>query len=332
MSEIHHEHPVEGDLITRPGYAPAPRRRRGPSLFWPILFIAVGVLLLFSNLGYLPEPSWELLWRFWPVILIALGMDVLFGRRSLGGAIFSGVLIALLIGTALFVVFFAQNIPWMVNIATPGLRSETVSHPLGEVRSADLTIDWSAFPGALSALEDSGNLIEADLDYLGELDFDVQLAGAQADVTLDTWTNQWWGPWQGNQAGAHWDVTLNPSVLWALDIDASSGSCTLDLSELQVSELTLDVGSGAVALTLPAESSFTAAIDGGSGALTLSIPPTVGVRVELESGSGSFNPDARFTPHGNADDEPVWETENYGSVAYNIILKIDQGSGSITLR
>ena len=50
-------------------------RRIGP-IFWPILLIAVGVLFLLSNLGWLPFNPWEL-WRFWPLILVVIGLDIL---------------------------------------------------------------------------------------------------------------------------------------------------------------------------------------------------------------------------------------------------------------
>ncbi|MCK4451587.1 MAG: hypothetical protein KAX26_13460, partial [Anaerolineae bacterium] len=42
-----------------------PRRRRPPSVFWPVVFIGAGVMLLLSNLGHLPWQSWGVLWRLW---------------------------------------------------------------------------------------------------------------------------------------------------------------------------------------------------------------------------------------------------------------------------
>jgi hypothetical protein len=50
-------------------------RRIGP-VFWPILVIAVGVVILLSNLGWLSFSPWEL-WRLWPVILVVVGLDIL---------------------------------------------------------------------------------------------------------------------------------------------------------------------------------------------------------------------------------------------------------------
>ena len=47
--------------------------RTGPRLFWPIILIGVGVILLLNNLGVIMGSPWEVIWRLWPVLLIALG-------------------------------------------------------------------------------------------------------------------------------------------------------------------------------------------------------------------------------------------------------------------
>ena len=96
--------------------APPQRRRRPPSFFWPLILVGSGVLLLLSNLGYVPWGSWNVLWRLWPLLLIALGIDVLIGRRTIAGAIVSGILLAMLIAGAILIVLFAQNITNMNEI------------------------------------------------------------------------------------------------------------------------------------------------------------------------------------------------------------------------
>ena len=68
-----------------------------PSFVWPILIISAGVGLLLNNLGLLPANSWILLARLWPLALVLLGIDLIIGRRSLIGAIISGVITLLVI-------------------------------------------------------------------------------------------------------------------------------------------------------------------------------------------------------------------------------------------
>lgn len=311
-------------------------KRRPPSFFWPLVLIGAGVLLLLSNLGYLPWQSWNALWRLWPILLIALGIDVLIGRRSMIGAIISALLIVTLIGGTVALVLFAHNIPALSNLNQPvEWHTKHIEHPLSDIEQASITIDWSSAPGYLSALRDSRNLIEGNITYRGELIFDVVTRGDRIDVELDT---QFSGPWFGSielmgQRENRWDVMLSPDVPLDLTLDPGSGSCDFDLSDLQISVLFLDVGSGSVDLSLPSDSTFNGHIDGGSGSLDIVLPESVGARVDLDSGSGSFHPDERFQlVSGERDDDGVWETDNFDTADHVIELSIDQGSGSISIR
>jgi hypothetical protein len=311
--------------------APRPRRRP-PSLFWPLVLIGAGVILLLSNLGYLPWQSWNILWRLWPLLLVAIGIDLLIGRRSMVGVIVSTLLILLLIGSAVAVLFFAQNIPAWVELAQPvELRTEHVEYPLADVERASATIDWTSAPGYLSALRDSPNLIEGDVTYRGQLIFDVDVRGDRADVKLDShYTGPWFGPFDfGERAEERWDVKLSPNVPLDLTFDAGSGPCDFDLTGLQVSDLFLDAGSGPIDLALPSESTFEVRMDGGSGP----VAESVGARVVLDSGSGPFRPDERFRlVEGERNRDGVWETDNFRTAEHTILLEIDQGSGPISIR
>ncbi len=311
-------------------------RRHPPSFFWPLVLIGAGVMLLLSNLGYLPWASWNIIWRLWPLLLIALGIDVLIGRRSILGAIVSGLLILIMIGGAVVLVLFARNIPELSRwTQAPAVRIRHIEYPLENIESATVDIDWTSMPGNLDALPDSPNLIEGDIAYRGELIFDVVVGNDQADVELDSYSS---GPWVwtfdfGGREDYRWDVGLSPNVALDLTLDTGSGSCDLDLSDLSVSDLFLDVGSGSVDLSLPDDSTFEARIKGGSGSLDITLPEGVGARVVLESGSGSFHADERFRlVEGERHDDGVWETDDFDTAEYTVDLRIDQGSGSIRIR
>ncbi len=314
---------------------PRSSQRRPPSFFWPLVLIGAGVVLLLSNLGYIPWSSWNVLWRLWPLLLIALGVDVLIGRRSMGGAIVSGVLMLLLIGGVVLLVIFAQYVPALSELVRPDeWHAERIEYQLGDIESASVTIDWSSRPGYLTALEDSSNLIEGDIIYRGDLIFDVDERGGRANVELDTWsTGIWFSPDFSDWEAGNWEVKLSPDVPLELNFDSGSGFCDFDLTDLQLNDFVLDSGSGAVDLLLPSTSSFEGRIDSGSGAMDIILPEGVGMRVVLDSGSGSFRPDDRFRLlSGERDDDGVWETEDFDDAEHIITLEIDQGSGSITIR
>jgi len=329
--------PFEDEALT-PGQRSEPRQSRRVyhrrSLFWPVVLIGVGVLLLLADLGLVSTAGWALLWRFWPIALIALGLDVLIGHRSLGGAIVGGILVLLLVGLAIGFAVFVERIPILVDLAKPAtLQQETVRYPVEGLESAEVTIDWTSAPGQLRSLSDSAHLIEAELAYRGELVFDVSTDNGHADVVLDSYLQGGRYPLFGSDdRDAEWDVRLSPRVTLDLNLDASSGSCTVDLSDLQVRSLRLDGSSGSIELILPAGQSSTVEIDGGPGSIDLILDGDTGVRLALERGSGSFEPGKLILVSGEEDDEGVWKTPNYATADHTIELTIDQGSGSLQIR
>jgi len=300
------------------------------------VLIGAGVVLLLSNLGYLPWQSWNVLWRLWPLLLVAVGIDLLIGGRSVVGTIVSALIILILIGGGVAIALFAQNTPMLTQWTQPAeWRTEHVEYPLAGIERATVSIDWSSLPAQLSALRDSPNLMEADIAYRGRLISDVDVRGSRADVRLHSrFSWPWFGlPDLGNRAGRRWDVALSPDALLNLTLDGGSGPCRFDLIGLQISGLVLDGGSGPIELILPSDSTFEAEIDGGSGPISIVLPGSVGAQVVLDSGSGPFDPDERFRlQRGRRRGDGVWQTGNYPTAEHTVSLEIDQGSGPISIR
>ncbi len=310
-------------------------RKRSRSFFWPIILISFGVLMLLSNLGIVPWTTWNLLWRFWPLILVAVGIDILIGQRSAVGSVISAFLILALVGAAAGAVFFAEQLPFLSRyVKEAPWQTDHVEQALENYEYASILIDWTSQPGTLGALYKSDNLIEGDLTYQGDLIFDVQSRGSEADILLDTRLIENWGiiPFQ-TSPDAEWEIFLTPEIPLDLTLDTGSGSCDFDLSGLILEDFFLDSGSGSINLTLPEGQSYPVKIDSGSGSLRITIPEDTGIRVRIDSGSGSFNPGNRFElVSGDRDGDGVWETKNYSSALYTLAMAIDQGSGSITFR
>lgn len=311
-----------------------PSQPRSRSLFWPIILIGLGVLFLLNNLGIVSWNTWNLIWRFWPLVLVAVGLDLLIGGRSALGAILSALVALALVAAIAVGVFFADQLPVLSRFnAEDDWQTAQVEYALDpDFQSAEVYIDWTSLPGQLSALEDDAYLIQGELAYQGELEFNVDDLGSTAAVTLDSY---WNGSWTGftTSPNTKWDIGLTPEIPLDLTLDSGSGSCNFDLSGLLLEKLFVDSGSGSISLSLPAEQSFSFKLDSGSGSLRIDIPEDTGMRVRLDSGSGSFNPGNDFHQvSGERNDDGIWESDNYDRADYTIEMTIDQGSGSITFR
>jgi Domain of unknown function (DUF5668)/Cell wall-active antibiotics response 4TMS YvqF len=297
---------------------------RRPSLFWPIILIGAGAILLLSNLHVITGNPWGVIWRLWPLLLIAIGLDILFGRRSVAGSIVGGILGLAVVGIVLWVVIAQPALPGL-NFSG-NLQTQHIQYPLNNVQSASVSIGFATGTNELKALSDSGNLIEGDLSTYGSIDFTPTSDGSQATVRLNESSGSFGIPFFGD-SGEHWAIGLNPKVAYTLDLNMGVGNSTVDLSKLSLSSGKINVGVGQVEVWLPSTGKFSLRIDGGVGNLKIHVPGHIGVHVDLNSGLGSFNAGSRLRSIG----DNVYETEGYSSASDQITLNIDAGVGSINI-
>jgi hypothetical protein len=304
-----------------------PSYRRSPDLFWPIMLIGVGVILLLWNTGVIQGNPWPIVFNLWPVILIAIGLDILFGRRSLLGGLIGAILGLALIGGIIALLIAQPNWPGF-NWGNASLQSRHIEAPLAGIETASIQIDFTSGENRLYVLTDSDKLINGDVSYYGDLTFDVNASNDRANVRVDS---QWSGFFVGFMTTAEkWDIGLNPKPVYDITLDMGSGGGSLDLSKLNVSGGRLNVGSGGVDVRLPATGKFTLNVDGGSGSLNIHVPSTVGLRVEYQPGSGGFYPSSRLNVVRTGRDA-AYETENFATAQSAITLIVDGGSGSISV-
>lgn len=125
-----------------------------------------------------------------------------------------------------------------------------------------------------------------------------------------------------------WELLFNPDLPMALNIELGAGQGSIDLSQLQVTELDLNVGVGDVNLDLTGERPLTleGSIAGGVGSLTVLLPAQVGARVSVSGGIGSIE------TSGLTETEDGYVNDAYSATDQSIILEIEGGVGEIDLQ
>ena len=308
--------------------------RHSPGLFWPIVFIGGGVILLLSNLGYLAVNSWMLLWQLWPVLLIVIGLDVMFGRRGLWGSLISAVLAIGLIVAVIAFLFAAQNNPSLLGAQSPivlnadmSQRTEHIASPLDGIESADVRIDFHGGNASVYA-DGASNLIEGDVTYYGNLVKSISASNGRAQVNLEnTFLGLSW-PFFNESGSTNWKLGLNPLVEYDLNFNAGSGTYHMDLTNLDLHSLTIGEGSGSMSVDLPDKGQYTFGLEIGSGTATVRVPAGVATRVLYHVGSGTVNaPDLRQISRDRRDG--VYETPNYSQSGQYVVMNVDVGSGNL---
>ena len=161
------------------------RYRRG-GLVGPVILIGLGVIFLLNNLGRLDWGVWLFILRLWPVLLIGAGLDLLVGRRSVWGSL---LVVVVMLGVLAGAVIFYQQRGW----GGTELARQSISRPLEEATSADVTLNFGLRALSVGALSEGGNLIEGMAElYRGErLVEHYAVVGEEAQYSLspegDTW-------------------------------------------------------------------------------------------------------------------------------------------------
>lgn len=319
------------------------------SLFWPVVLIGAGVILLLRNLGYLPDFNWSVLLRLWPLVLVIIGLDLLFGYK----APWVGGLIGLL--TVAAAVAFLYYSPALGINPPEGIKTEVVSSPLENTERAEYYLDTSYPPVTINALTEPTELMKATIIHRGEVNFDVKGDATKTVRLSETNPPESWVSFDLGLGGQKWDVGLNPTIPSVINLNGGSGAIDLDLEDMTLQALRADLGSGAstiklpsskeayeveidsgsgsVNLTLPAETNVEVVLKSGSGAVTVVLPRTAGVKIEVfDDGSGSLQIPAGFTviSGGTDADTGTWQSANFDTAAQTIIIQVrDRGSGSL---
>ena len=120
--------------------------QRGIRLFWPIVLIGVGSILLLTNLGVITGNPWAIIFQLWPVLLIALGLEILLGGSTGWRAVMSALLGLALVGGILWVLIAQPAIPGLnfgsSNLQTTNIFQSEVGYATS-ARCASLLADHS---------------------------------------------------------------------------------------------------------------------------------------------------------------------------------------------
>jgi len=241
------------------------------------------------------------------------------------------------------------------------VKTARFSEALGGATSASVRLDLSVGKMIVRPLADSDNLIEADVRYIGEIDFNFS-GEAEKRVRLGQKNiPSVVAPFKAvlgmvaNRDDLRWDIALSPNLPLDLDIHGGVGVAKLDLSGLQLKRLKLDGGVGETQLTLPAmpsaypvdidggvgETTVTLAdgaaaqmrVDGGVGGVKIRLPGTAAARIEVQGGLGGAKLAPRFRRIQGGDDfigsSGVWETEGFALAAQQIVIAFHGGVGGL---
>jgi len=235
---------------------------RRSSLFWGIVIVLAGVLLLLQQLNLIVFKFWAV---FWPLMLILAGVWFLLGPTV-----------------------FRRD-----------YREEAISIPLEGAAEADIRFKHGAGSLRIGALPNGNELLSGTC--VGGVDLEVHRHADRIKARLRTAPDVWFGfPGTMGGRGLAWDLKLSPSVVLKLDLESGASELTLDLTELKVSELQVRTGASSSDITLPARAGHThVTVKAGAAAVNLRLPEGVAARIYIQSGLAGISVDTNRFPQNS---------------------------------
>jgi hypothetical protein len=269
--------------------------RRG-SIFWGIVLVLLGLLLLGQTTGFIPRGInvWAI---FWSLLLVAGGIMILMRATGRDRFLRGGL--------------ERESVSRELNGAQRG--SISIQHGAGELR-----VDASAAGDVLFSGTFGGGVNVTERRQGSELSIDLS---APSDVLPVV-------PFGGGEL--NWSVSLNPAVPLSLHLELGASRNLLNLRDLQLQELRLETGASATEMVFPARAGLTRArVRSGAASVDMRVPEGVAARIHAAGGLASINVDrVRFAHIG----EGEYRSADYDTAANRLDLDVETGVGSVSVR
>ena len=304
------------------------RPRRG--VFWPLLLIALGLIFLLQNFGFIAGVSWLAIASLWPLLLVLIGLDIAFAHRWPVPTLVAEVLV---IAAGLALVAHSPNLaPGILVFGNGDGSGETdVSAPRGDATQLNLTLNG----GGTQSYHVSGGSAQLVEAHSTSHDLRLRTSGTtRADVRVDQVSSGFFHP------GGPGDMQIQVAsdVPTSLTINVGAGEFDVDLSDVHVTDARVNIGASSMRFVLPKPSGDVAIrMNGGASSIAIVVPDGVEARIATTGGLLSLRSDNTRLGSGGGTGGCVAcgsavETSGYGSAHDRVTLTISAGASSIVVR
>jgi hypothetical protein len=310
------------------------RVKRG-FLYWGILLLAIGGVLVAADLGVVGRATLTETLRLWPLAVIAIGASLVLRRTQLAlpGVMLAAAVPGLVLGAAFAVA------PRFVGDC--GVRGEAA----GIVRQGSFdgaaTVTVRSGCGTLHVTSEPGNAWQLDASNTAGRPPAVE--SSARSLSIDTSGDKRWNLFGGRGT---WDLTLPTSdiddlslVVFAgkgeiglpgarvkrLSLTANAAEMVVDASSASIASVSAVVNVGSLSLRLPAASNLVGSLRVGGGQLQVCAPPGLGLRITTKGAP------EEVTVDGLHEDVSEWQSPDYASATYHADLSVSSTFAAIVI-
>jgi hypothetical protein len=304
-------------------------------LYWGVLFVAIGGVLVAADLGLVPTTALTDALRLWPLAIIAIGLAIVVRRTefSLPALLLAAAVPGLVVGAA-----FAAA-PRLVGACGVGPQTVSADSHQGSfdgpafvaVKTGCGVLDVRTAPGSgwqFTGSSTAGKV--ATVDATSRL---LSIDATRDDVNVFDDNREAWAlvlPTSEMReltmavTAGQGQVDLPGADIGRLELKANAAKVALDASEATVDELSGVVNVGSLSIRLP-QSDLTGTLRVGGGSARICTPPNVGLRVSSDGFADGISVAGTHLDEGN------WESPNYASATHHADLRVHLNFGAIEI-
>ncbi|HEV2013624.1 MAG TPA: DUF5668 domain-containing protein [Candidatus Dormibacteraeota bacterium] len=299
-------------------------RNRG--LLFPLVLIAIGVVVLLANTGVLSPGAVQRLGDLWPLLLVIAGLQLILNHTLPRQ---QATLIGL--GATAVIVIAAVAYAALAPTAAFGTQQFDSSQGLGGLSAATLDVNYSAATIEVQAGNLGDSLYQAHVDYPGgENPPTISLDQVTGTVAIHDSSN--FSPFHlFGGTRRHVLVTLTDRIRWAIQIGGGAANLRLDLRNLQLSKLNVSGGADRLDGQLASpKGRVVIAVSGGASDVTLRAPAHSEWRVAVSGGVSAVT--INGSSSGNLGGDFQQQSPGYTSATNRLEIEISGGASHLDFR
>jgi hypothetical protein len=298
-------------------------RNRG--LLFPLILIAIGLIVLLANTGVLSAQALERLGDLWPLLLVILGLQLILNHTV---ARQQATLIGL--GATAIIVAAAVAYAALAPAASIGTQRVDSSERLGGLSAGSLDLNYGAATIDVTAGSIGDSLYQAHVDYpSGEnppsISLDRETGGLQIHESST------FSPFHlfGGQR-RHIQVTLTDQVPWSIQIGGGAANLRLDLRHAKLSKLEIAGGASRLDAQLPSpKGTVLIGVSGGANNVAI-VAPAAPWRITVSGGVSAVT--VNGSTSGNLGGDFQQQSPDYGSATDRFDVEISGGASHVNFR
>lgn len=293
-------------------------------MLFPLILIAIGVIILLSNTGVLSQAALQRLGDLWPLLLVIIGLQLVLNytmprqQATLIGIVASAVIV-------IAAVVYATLAP----ATTFGSQQVDSSQPVNGLTSAALDVSYTGAVVEVQAANLGNTLYKAHIDYPGgESAPEFNIDRETGTVQIQEGSAFPFHLFGGGQR--HILVTLTTTIPWSVQVSGGAGDMRLDVRELQVSKIDISGGAHRIDAQLPSPRGTVAVdVSGGANDVTLRAPAGSQWRVSVSGGVSAVT--INGSSSGGFGDFQK-ESSGYGGATDRLNIDISGGASHVDFR